>query len=346
MPRPTSIEKSPPGMGWGLKEDPINHTFFKERIAAEQNERDELYSSIPSMVMAKGDETPMEKLARDHMPYDDGWDFDSIDTLLYGSVATVYQGQVGSCVGAGAASAVASKAASEILIEGDPENPYGTSTGINVPDRNHIVPFVGYHYGAGKSKDRYSNGKFNGGGSCSDGSYCSAQIWALMNTGVLPCSEVKSNYSGPFPQSDDVRSWGCNKRNELNEHLAIGLKYRMQNTTRVSSADDLMQVVTVLKQPCMICSGWGFAAQEQVDGLGWIYKHSGSWSHNVSIVAVVLYKGNWYVKVRNQWGQNAHKDGWHFWIPIEVFASWITSAECQSIGELTLKPAKISGFYF
>jgi len=136
-----------------------------------------------------------------------------------------------------------------------------------------------------------------------------------------------------------VRSWGCNRNNELNDHLEFGKKHLMQNTTRVRSADDLQNVVCALKQPCMICSGWAFAPDYYEDGLGWVYKKRGSWAHNMSIVAVVLFKNKWYVKVRNQWGPQAHKDGWHFWISLDLADSWMRQAECQSIGELSLFPS-------
>lgn len=338
---PIEMQFSGKQFGWGESQDPLIHRYYKERLEAEKNEEEGLYSDIPELVIAKGEETPMESLVRSKMPFDDGWDFDVVDRLLFGHVPYVNQNPVGSCVGAGSASVVASKSAQEILIEGDPENPLGLSvdaSGRNTSLEDCGIPFVGYHYGCGKTKSRWNGERFTGRGTCSDGSYCSAQIWALKTTGVIACSEVKDFRKGP--QSDDVRSWGCNKRGELNNHLEFGLKHLMKNTTRVRSGDDLASAVCVLKQPCMVCSGWAFAPDHYVDGLGWVYKKRGSWAHNMSIVAVVEYKAQWYVKVRNQWGANAHKDGWHFWIELELADKWMKQAECQSIGELSLFPAE------
>lgn len=344
-PRATTIEKDPLNngcsFGWGEDTDPIHHRLYKERIEAEKCENEGVYSEIRSLVLAKGEESPIEKLLREQMPYDDGWDFDFVDKLLWKLVPYVNQNPIGSCVGAGAASAVASKSASEILVEGDSENPYGmeiNSEGKNTSLPQCAIPCVDYHYGAGKMKPWWNGEQFNGSRSLGDGSYCSAQIWALKTCGVLPCNEVKD--SGlVFPQTGSIRRHAGNGNDFLNKHLEIGQKHLMKDSTRVNSADDLKEVITILKQPCMICSGWGFGPAEQVDGLGWVYRRSGSWPHNMSIVACVLWKGTWYVKVRNQWGRGAHKDGWHFWITLDLFASWVRGAECQSIGELDLYPS-------
>lgn len=336
----TSRDPSPPlggNCGWGEDTDPIHHKLFKERIATEVNCDDGVYTPTRELVLAKGEETPMEKLVRAAMPYDDGWDLDYVDRLLYGGPAYVDQDGVGSCVGAGGVSAVASKAATEIMLEGDPENPFGMIVQQYQTERMSAVPNVDFSYGCGKMKQYYRDGKFTTERRLGDGSYCAAQIWAFSTCGILPCSEVLDD--GVFPQTKRIQSNAGNQNQFLNRHLSIGQKYLMENTVRVTSADDLKEVITVLKQPCMICSGWAFTPRQEKPGLGWVYKKQGSWSHNMTLVACVLFKGNWYVKVRNQWGANAHKDGWHFWIPLELFAQWVRSAECQSIGELKLIPA-------
>lgn len=336
----TQIEKNPPmggNCGWGEDErDPIRHRLTKERISAQFNEDHQLYSEINSLVMARGEETPMEKYLRESMPYDGGWDLDYVDNLIYGGPAFVNQGSVGSCVGAGGVSAVASKAATEILVEGDAENPFGDTVMQRGSDAARCaVPCVDYSYGCGKMQ-RYWNGeRFTRTVRQGDGSYCSAQIWAFKTTGILPCSKVKgSGYV--FPQTTNIRRHAGNSDQFLNKHLEIGLKHLMGDSARVQSRDDLKRVIRDLKQPCMICSGWGFRPSHHVEGLGWVYKRSGHWAHNMTLAADVDFKGEEYIKVRNQWGPEAHRDGWHFWITADTFSSWVRSAEVQSIGELDL----------
>ena len=348
MPLPqTPLERNPPlggNCGWGEDTDPAHHRLFKERLAAEANEDAGLYSTLPHMVQAKGPESPMEKLVKESMPYDDGFDMDIVDKLLYGGPAYVDQNGVGSCVGAGAASAVASKASVELLLEGDAENPFGmTVVQYDSDHQNCAVPCVDYAYGSGKMQRYWSDDqqKFTRSNvRMGDGSYCAAQIWALKTTGVLPCFAVQDASNYVFPQTKNIRPHAGNGDDFLNRHLSVGLQHRMNDSIRIRSADDLKEAITVLKQPCMICSSWGFRAQRRVDGLGAVYARSGSWAHNMTLVACVSLRGDWYVKVRNQWGSVAHTDGWHFWITLEHFDAWVRNAECQTIGELSLVPSK------
>lgn len=339
----TQIELNPPdggNGGWGFETDTLDQKTLAEQRAAGDNEDAGLYSTVGALVTAKGEPSPMENAIIEAMPYEAGWDCDYADQIMYGGVPYVDQNPVGSCVGAGAGSAVASKVSTEILLEGDPENPFASSVAnhVNNADRS-AVPLIDYHYGCGKMLDWWDGERFTTSRRLGDGSFCSSQIKALKIMGVLPCSKViDKGYE--FPQSQDIRANAGNQNQFLNRHLAAGQAHLMGDSVRVRSADDLKEVLTVLKQPCMICSGWGFRSDRQVDGLGWVSKHSGSWAHNMSLVAYVTVGGNEYVKVRNQWGPNAHKDGWSFWVTVETFAKWIKQAECQSIGELTLIPSE------
>lgn len=347
----TAIEMDPPrhAMGWGERNDLPHHRLMKERREAERSAEFGCYREIKQLIEARSfTDLPMVKFIKEQFTFDAGWDCDVADRLLYGRPATVDQNPIGTCVGAGAGSAVGSKITTEIIIEGDAENPLGTEvnpSGKNIQLPHCAIPVIDYHYGCGKmnrywDKDdqRFTRSNVRLG----DGSYCSAQIWALQFCGILPADQLK--VSGlVVPQTQNVRRYAGNGDNFLNDHLPIALNYRMENSAQVKSADDLLSVIGELFQPCMICSNWGFAPSQYIEGLGWIYKHSGSWSHNMSLVAVIQFKGNWYVKVRNQWGPNAHKDGWYFLIPLELFSSWVRYAECQSIGELKLLPSTSVG---
>jgi hypothetical protein len=279
----------------------------------------------------------MINLVKEKMPYDDGFDLDFTDRLLYGVPARVNQSNVGSCVGASAGRAGAACIGIEILIEGDAEKPFALfvdDDGANVGNANHAVPFIGYHYGCGKTKDKWNGSRFTGTGWCSDGSFASAQSWALVECGYLPCGEVKGS-PGPYPQSSDVRSWGCNRRGELNDHLEIAQQYRVKDCPRIRDADSLWEWITVAKRPACIASSWAFQPREQVDGLGWVYTRRGQWMHQMTYVAGVEYRGRRYFKLDNQW-RRAHKGKWYMWVPYEVTDAHCKAGECFGIGEITL----------
>lgn len=357
MPSLTKIERQytqhANELGWGDPTDWANHRLIKERRHRVEMEDQQFFSNLDDrMMLADADtESPMEQLCRSMFQFDQGWSFHASEQLLYGEPLVHSQGSVGSCVGAGGGLAIAAKASQEILNEGDLEDPVGWSPQDGNNLRDHAMPFTGYHYGAGRCKNLWDGERFVGSISRGDGSYCSVQIWAYKTVGILPCDRVKDRFRGPFPQSSDVRSWGNNRRDELNEHLDIASEFRMSESVVVRSGQDLMNVITVLKQPCHICSGWGFASAgfdpryEMT-----IYRRSGTWYHNMTIYGVFEVKGTWFVIVKNSWGAEAHREigrgfpAGCFVIPLSLFDSWIPQAECMSIGELTLpKPSPLFG---
>ena len=318
-------------MGWGEEGDPPAHKLIKERAIKFDLLNlgffsEPTYNDVP--------ENSMETLCRSKFQFDEGWCFHISEQLLYGEPLVHSQGNIGSCVGAGGGLALAAKASQEILNEGDPEEPYGYS--------EQAMPFTGFHYGAGRCKNLWDGSKFKGSRSGGDGSYCSAQIWAYKTVGILPCNFVKN--SRPFPQSSDVRDWGNNKNNLLNNHLTDAAKFKMDTSINVTDVDSAKNVICNLKQPCHICSNWGFAprgfdTKYQI----MVYKREGSWAHNMTLYGIFAIKGAWFVIVKNSWGPRAHEPiglGFPlgcFVIPIELFAKWIKQAECASIGELNLK---------
>ena len=329
-------------MGWGEEGDPPAHRLLKERRERERLEDESFFSEIAQLCSFRGEETPMEALCRERFQFDGGWCFHAAEELLYGASLVHNQGSVGSCVGAGGGLALAAKASQEILNEGDPEDPFGWSTEDGSRDSDHAMPFTAYHYGAGRCKHLWDGEKFRGRNRGGDGSYCAVQIWAYKQIGVLPCSEATSN--GPFPQSSDIRSWGNNAKGELNAHLATGQRYRMGNSVTVRSADDLKRTICELKQPCHICSNWGFRPKGGIDpkyGIQ-LYSRSGAWSHNMTLFGCIEIKGQWFVVVKNTWGADAHKEVGRgiprgcFVVTLEEFGKWVRSSEVMSIGELTL----------
>ena len=332
-------------LGWGEPQDTGLQRLLIERRQRSALEDEQFFSDLDDRLMlaATEEESPMESRCRELFQFDNGWSFHASEQLLYGTPVIHSQGNVGSCVGAGGGLAIAAKASQEILNEGDLEEPVGWSTNDENDARDHAMPFTGFHYGAGRCKNLWNGEKFVGSNNGGDGSYCSVQIWAYKTVGLLPCRLVKSNFAGPFPQSADVRSWGNNRQGELNDHLEIAKSFRMTESVVVRSGDDLINVVSVLKHPCHICSGWGFASAGFDSKYEMtIYRRSGTWYHNMTVYGVFEVKGTWFVLVKNLWGPAAHHEIGRglpkgcFVIPLTLFDKWIVNAECMSIGELAL----------
>jgi len=327
-------------MGWGEEGDTPAQRLYKDRIQRQSLEDEGAYSRIPDLMRIQGDESPLEKKIRERFEFDEGWVFHEQERAFYGQDLVHSQGSVGSCVGAGAGLALAARASQEILLAGQPEDPYGWVAQDGTTTKDHVQPFTGYHYGAGRCRNLWNGREFVGRNRSGDGSYCSAQIWALKTTGVLPSRMVKGS-SSPFPQCSDVRSWGNNSRNELTDHVKIGQQFLMTSTVSVKTADDLWNAIAVLKQPVMICSGWGFGPGGNQDGMV-IYKRRGSWAHNMTGFGAFGIGGNRYFLIKNSWGADAHRPIGRkmplgcFVVTWDTAARWMPAAEAQSIGELTL----------
>jgi hypothetical protein len=58
----------------------------------------------------------------------------------------------------------------------------------------------------------------------------------------------------------------------------------------------------------------------------------------MSVVAFICCKGQWFVKIRNSWGQKFHKGYDYFTIPIETFAQWLKQqwTDSRTIGDIEL----------
>ena len=55
----------------------------------------------------------------------------------------------------------------------------------------------------------------------------------------------------------------------------------------------------------------------------------------MSVVACVEIGGNWFIIIKNSWG-NAHRNGDWFAISLELFDTWLRDAECMTIGDMEL----------
>lgn len=263
---------------------------------------------------------------------EDGFSFlHLVKALNSGSSFNWIQQYIGSCVASGDMRTTAYRMMAEVFLLNQVEQ----LPGIDIDGTDSLAFFAPYNYRAGRKI-----GGLNGG----DGSFCSAHIKGKMQYGHLPCSTpgIESDLL-PEPRNESTyRKWG--NSNELLEKFApVGKKFPLTNSEFITSASSGKDVLTTLFAPFNICSNWGFAPQSQHPTWKfdngdpvWIYKRSGSWAHNMSIVGIVKCNGNWWVIVENSWGMEAHKNGPFFVIPLELFDTWLSSAECASVGEIDL----------
>jgi hypothetical protein len=282
-------------------------------------------------------ETPMERLIRSKFEFDEGWSFHVAEELAYGQDSAIVQ-QIGSCVGASHVALLAAKLAHEVLLEGDPEEPWGES---DVGTADSPMPWMPWSYQAARC---YEAGWW---GDSSDGSYCSVQIAASQKHGIVPCCEVEGVLGSPvtpYPNPSGSYTRAFNRKSKLDPFLPVAAKYPLKDSTVVSSGDQVWESITVAKTPIQICSGWGFAYHREQDGLR-VFRRSGSWSHSMQIIGAFSIGSNRYECVRNQWGRNAHGQpgrgfpGGCFIITHDTMESWIRDANAMTIGELVGIPS-------
>jgi hypothetical protein len=330
----------PGPMGWWVDEsDDPRRTLYRERI-----HWDALAGKVPARCTRQSAkevaDPPLLTMLREKQKsqgMDDGVDLVLLLKMLFPGFKWLRQ-LIGSCVASGGMRACTIRSVWEVVILGQPEETLGLDFTGQTDNINHFAP---YSYRAGRKI-----GGINGG----DGSFCGAHIQGLMQDGFLPCdtSGLQSD-AYPEPQSmSDYRRWG-NSNSLLAEFRPAATKFDLLESERVTSADSLKELIGEHFKPMMVCSSWAFRPQNQhptwkIDGQPvWIYQRDRgtSWAHNMTIAACVQVGGQWYVKIVNSWGDNAHKNGDHFWIPIEVMAEWSRSAEVRTIGDLAQRDTSL-----
>jgi hypothetical protein len=255
-------------------------------------------------------------------PFDDGFAFWPILERVYGKPFPNDPQSVGNCVPYGSCLANLDRIATELLIDGDAEA--------------FFIPFVPFSYGAG----RVYVGNVSWSGHGSVGSW---QIAADMRYGLLPCDLPDM----PIRRADDLQ--GSAKTNELWMNTKVILdgwkddaaKLTIGEGSEIASFEQLKIAVVQKKQPVTIASNWGFVTLGKDTKYGIVtHRKGGSWSHQMHIRAVFEIKGQWFVYVGNQWGDDAHpevaegfvKGG--FVITAELFDTWVKEAECYVRGSI------------
>ena len=313
--------------GWGHPEKSVDQNLGLERESMDSvvgvcSTGDAIGASQPLP-------GPLAKV-RAKFKFDEGWNFLVAENILYemaDGVTLMVTQNIGNCVGDSHCCLLAERIAHEIVLAGDLEAPLGKG--------NMAVPFIAYSYGVG----RMEGGMLGPG----DGSYCGAQMAGTMKWGFLPSDTPGLDVYGSLPQGSASagRLFGRSKA-EIMKWTDKAKPFGLAEAPRCKSADDLVTGVTKKFMPYQICSGWGFKYSHYDAKYGvHIYVRGGSWSHSMQIVAVFCIKGQWFVVIRNQWGQNQFKGSPEVGIPtgcmvitLETFSSWIRSAECMGIGEI------------
>lgn len=263
------------------------------------------------------------------MPFDEGFCFWPIVERVYGKDLPPGPQSVGNCVPYGSCLANVDRICTELLIDGDIES--------------FFAPFIPYSYGAG----RVYVGNVNWS---SHGSIGAWQIEADMKHGLLPCDTVgiPIRYKDDMQGSSNTNSTWMRDRATLDKWLPYAQPLTVGEGTNIGSFDQLKIAVVQKKQPVTIASDWGFVSNGLDSKYGIVtHRKGGSWSHQMHIRAVFNIKGQWFVYVGNQWGDNYHPkiaDGFAmggFVIFAELFDTWCKDAEVYARGAIngrTLEP--------
>jgi len=319
-------------MGWGEEFQTV-----QQKLDIEKRIYSDLFDEVPHLLQPK-DPKPVnaELLAKvkelqQADGIDDGFTMLHLTQAVFGQQFDWRAQIIGSCVASGAMRTLAYRMIAESFLLNDPE----TLFGVDIEGTDSLAPFACYHYRAGRKI-----GGLNGG----DGSFCDAQIKGLLQYGMLTC-DVQGLQSDAFPEPQSAslyRRWG-NSNSLLEQYADKGKIRRLTESVNVSSADQAKQFLIQHQKPMNICSNWGFAPDTV--HRSWklangqyvvIYKRSGSWAHNMSVIGFVIVGGQEFVIIENSWGKSAHKNGTWFAIPASLFDSWLRSAECMTVGEIDM----------
>jgi len=311
----------------------------QQKLSEEKRQFDLLADIVPERLIARGAKpVNAELLAKVEAlqqanGIDSGFCFLYLAQAIFGKQLDWIAQRIGSCVASGDMRTTAYRILAEVFLHNDPESIPGTT--IDGPD--NLAFFAPYNYRAGRSE-----AGINGN---SDGSLCVPHIRGKMKLGHLPCDAPGLDAATdalPEPISESMyRRWGSSN-SLVDQFSAVGRKFLLLESSPVKTVDDITAAIVDQKKPANICSSWGFSADYQhptwKDESGqpvWIWKRSGSWAHNMSVIGQVVVGSKPFTIIENSWA-NYHKGRKWFAIPTLLFESWLKSAECQTVGELDL----------
>ena len=237
---------------------------------------------------------------------------------------------VHNCVGASHCLLLATRIAHEIVGMGQLEEPLGAGM--------LGVPFIPFSYGVGRDA-----AGIRGKG---DGSTCQGQIEGTREHGFLPCyiaelKQFKGTGDADFPQgtASANRSFGSSIAN-CKPWFEYAKKFELKETPLIESADDAYECIAEKKIPIQICSDIGFKHTADKK-YGDLYVPGPSWAHSMQLVAALTFKGERFIVVRNQWGDEAHTGNELMGIPggsmvlaFDVADRYIKRSHAVGIGEI------------
>ena len=309
---------------WVNENDPVETTVDNDRRTIAQ-----MQELVPSRFATQAPK-PYDKVIYDQCieigkkdSVEEGWDCTWLETLCNINLNNLAPQIIGSCVATSHITLLATRMLHEIVLLGQSEELLGRK----LSGRDSICPYGPYSYRAGR--------KFAGINGRGDGSTCAGQIKGTMAHGFLPCDtqELTSDFF-PEPKSKTTyREWGA-YNTLLSKFQNTAEELDLIEAPEVTSVDQAKSLLQEFK-PLQICSGWGFrTTSKRLPNGEVLSSRSGSWAHSMQVQAIVkMTDGNWYVKIRNQWG-NYHAGKPYFWVTIEEFGKWLRSASVMAIGEI------------
>lgn len=255
---------------------------------------------------------------------EEGWDMTWLETLCGVNLNDIAPQIIGSCVATSHIVLLATRALHEVVLLGRADELLGK----DLSGRKSIAPFGPYSYRAGR--------KYAGISGRGDGSTCAGQIRGTMTYGFLPCDtpSLESDFF-PEPKSTSLyRAWGAND-SYLEKFADFGKSLDLVEAPEVRTVEQASELLQQFK-PLQICSGWGFRPTgKRLPNGDILHSRSGSWAHSMQVQAICkMSDGNWYVKIRNQWGRTYHSGKPYFWVTIEEFAKWLRNSSTLAIGSL------------
>lgn len=317
-------------MGWGEEELTEQQREEKEyRIISEaEQDNPRAFSARPGRIFNDAVRARFDDLVQKKGYGEGSVDCRLVSDLVFGKTATYPAQIIGSCVASGFMRAWTFRQLAQTIMFGNPQD----ALGDQIRGFDTIAPFAPFSYGCGRRRGNMRRG---------DGSYCGVQIESGQKDGVIDCNtpalhRIVGTNARDYPETQSsslYRKFGS--WNYLDDLLPYA-DYRILESEKMRDSGTALERLKQFK-PMMICSSWGFGPQEKHRDGFWIYKRSGSWAHNMTIIGFVIdSRGDVFFIVLNSWGERAHRDGEHFIIPESLFSRWLRSASCLTIGDLDL----------